>query len=562
MASQEKYTILYGRLSQEDMQKRSGKEDDSNSIQNQRLLLEKYATEKGFTNTRFIYDDGYTGTNFNRPGWQEVIELIESDQVATLIVKDMSRLGREYLQVGQYTELVFPSYGVRFIAVNDGVDSLVESSNDFTPFRNIINELYAKDTSQKGRSSVKLKAGTGARVSSRPNYGYMKDPDDPKRHLVPDPNTAPVVKHIFALCASGLGPTRIANQLKSEKIYCPVYYNYLKYGARCKDLDESDPYGWASRTVGQILENEVYLGVTINMKSTTISYKNKKRIQRPESEQFRFEGTHEPLIDRQTWEIVQDIRQHKRRRTNFDEQDMFSGLVYCKDCGGTMVIHRSHAMDSSKNGFICSKYKKTGRGNCTGHYIRESELAAIVLDDIRRVTHFARQNERKFAEYIGMKRTKEAQKEIRGLEKQIVAMTKRQSELMSLFKRLYEDNVLGRIPDEQYRILSAEYTSEQESIKNALPELTTHLQELKDSTTNFDRFLENAHKYTEIDELTPELLHTFIKRIEVGERAKKYSRSAPQEIVIHYRDIGILDDMPQELEDILIQVAELDLEIA
>ena len=438
----------------------------------------------------------------------------------------------------------------------------MESSNDFTPFRNIINEFYCKDCSNKGRAVVKLKAQTGARIATRPLYGYMKDPDDPKRHIVPDPDTAPVVKRIFTLCADGMGPSKIAQQLEADQIPTPSYYCYEKYGVKLTGLDTSHPFAWSATTISRILENETYLGVTVNMKTTTVSYKNKKRIDRPESEQFRFEGTHKPLIDSQTWEIVQDNRRHKRRYTRFEEPSLFSGLVYCMDCGGTMVIHRSHAMEAYKNSFMCSKYKKMGRGNCTGHYIRESELAAIVLDDIRRGTHFARQNERKFAEYIGMKRTKEAQKEIRGLEKQIAAMTKRKSELMSLFKRLYEDNVLGRIPDEQYRILSNEYITEQENIKNALPELTTHLQELKDSTSNFDRFLENAHKYTEINELTPELLHTFIKRIEVGERAKKYSRNAPQDIVIHYRDIGILDDMPQELEDILIQVAELDLEIA
>lgn len=219
-----------------------------------------------------------------------------------------------------------------------------------------------------------------------------------------------------------------------------------------------------------------------------------------------------------------------------------------------MVLHRTHGKDPSQNCFICSTYKKKGKGKCTGHYIRESDLYAIVLDDIRWVTHFARQNERKFAEYIGMKRAKEAQKEIRGLEKQIAAMRKRQSELMSLFKRLYEDNVLSRIPDEQYRILSNEYITEQESINTSLPELTAHLQALKDSTSNFDRFLENARNYTEIAELTPELLHTFIKRIEVGERTRRYSRSAPQEIVIHYRDIGVVDDMPQKIENILMQV--------
>ena len=220
MASNEKYTILYGRLSQEDTQK-TNKTDDSNSIQNQKLLLEKYAAEKGFANTLFLYDDGYSGTNFNRPGWQQVMELMENGQVEALIVKDMSRLGREYLQVGQYTELIFPSYGVRFIAVNDGVDSLYESTNDFTPFRNLMNEFYAKDCSKKGRSVVRLKAETGARVSSRPRYGYMKDPADPKRHMVPDLETAPVVRYIFDLCVSGKGPAQIAKQLKKDKIPTP-----------------------------------------------------------------------------------------------------------------------------------------------------------------------------------------------------------------------------------------------------------------------------------------------------------------------------------------------------
>ena len=463
--------------------------------------------------------------------------------------------------MGQYTELVFPSYGVRFIAVNDGVDSLVESSNDFTPFRNIINELYAKDCSQKGRSSVKIKAETGARVASRPNYGYMKDPEDPKRHIVPDPDTAPVVKRIFALCTSASAPQGLPTSCAKRRSLHRHHY-YTKYGVQTSSLDVSKPYAWSSATVSKILEDEVYLGVTINMKTTTISYKNKKRIKRPESEQLRFEGTHEALIDRQTWEIVQDNRRHKRRYTRFEEPSLFSGLVTCKDCGATMTLIRTHRARSRKARFICSNYRKNSKTTCSVHGIREEDLYAIVLNDFRRVTHFARQNERRFAKYIGMKRTKEAQKEIRGLEKQIAAMTKRQSELMSLFKHLYEDNVLGRIPDEQYRILSNEYITEQENIKNALTELTTHLQELKDSTSNFDRFLDNAHKYAEINELTPELLHTFIKRIEVGERAKKYSRRAPQDIIIHYCDIGIIDDMPQELEDILIQVAELDLEIA
>lgn len=556
MASQEKYTILYGRLSQEDIQK-TNRKDDSNSIQNQRLLLEKYAADHGFENTRFIYDDGYSGTNFNRPGWQEFLELMDAGKVETLIVKDMSRLGREYLQVGQYTELIFPSNGIRFIAVNDGVDSLYESTNDFTPFRNIMNEFYAKDCSKKGRSVVRLKAETGARIASRPCYGYMKDPADPKRHIIPDPDSAWVVKHIFQLCVEGKGPTQIAKQLTREKIFSPVSFYYEKYGVELTGESPAEPYKWSAQTVARILEDETYLGHTVNLKTTTLSYKNKKTIQRPESERLRFENTHEPLIDRQTWEIVQSIRQHKRRRANFAEQNIFSGLVYCMDCGGTMVLHRAHTMDAVKNNFMCSTYKKKGKDVCSAHYIRELDLYAIVLDDLRRVTHFARQNQRRFAEYIGMKMGKEAVKEISLLQKKLDAMTRRRGELSALFKRLYEDSVLGRIPDEQYRLLSQDYMAEQKAIDEELPQLTEALQNLKDSSTNIDRFLENARKYTEIPELTTEILHTFIERIEVGKREERYSRTAPQEIRIVYRDIGLIDELPETMRGQTVTKAEL-----
>lgn len=548
MASNEKYTILYGRLSQEDTQK-ANKADDSNSIQNQKLLLERYAADKGFTNTLFLSDDGYSGTNFNRPGWQQVMELMESGQVETLIVKDMSRLGREYLQVGQYTELIFPSYGVRFIAVNDGVDSLYEATNDFTPFRNFMNEFYAKDSSKKGRSVVRLKAETGARVASRPRYGYMKDPADPKRHMVPDPETAPVVRYIFDLCVSGKGPSQIAKQLKKDEIPTPGYHYYQKYGAELTNASITEPYNWSQRTVAGILEDETYLGHTINLKSTTVSFKNKKRIERPESEQLRFENTHEALVTQQTWEIVQDIRKHKRRRANMAEQNIFSGLVYCMDCGGTMVLHRAHTMDAVKNNFMCSTYKKKGKDVCSGHYIREQELNAIILDDIRRITHFARQNELRFAEHIRKKQGKEAQREIAMLQKKIDTMQKRQDELTKLFKRLYEDSVLGRIPDEQYRILSQEYTAEQKEIQEQLPTMEARLQELKDSSSNIARFIENAKRYSEIPELTSEILRIFVKRVEVGKRAEKYSRTAPQEVRIYYRDIGLVDEVPQSMAE-------------
>lgn len=307
----------------------------------------------------------------------------------------------------------------------------------------------------------------------------------------------------------------------------------------------TDPYAWVARTVSDILENEAYLGHTVNLKSTTVSFKNKKKIQRPESEQLRFENTHEPLIDQQTWDIVQDIRKHKRRRANMAEQNIFSGLVYCADCGGTMVLHRAHTMDAVKNNFMCSTYKKKGKDVCSGHYIREVELAAILLDDIRRVTHFARQNEMLFAKHISQKQSKEAQKEIAQLQREVDALSRRQAELTALFKRLYEDNVLGRIPDEQYRILSQGYTEEQKQLRERLPVAEARLEELKSTATNVARFIENAKKYSQIDELTSEILRTFIQKVTIGERSKKHSRNAVQEIKIYYRDVGLLDDVPE-----------------
>lgn len=543
MASIEEYTILYGRLSSEDMQK-GNRTDDSNSIQNQRLLLEKYAAEKGFCNTKFIYDDGYTGTNFKRPGWQEVMSLMEAGKVRTLIVKDMSRLGREYLQVGQYTELVFPRYGVRFIAVNDGVDSLYESTNDFTPFRNIMNEFYAKDASRKLRAIVKLKAESGARIGTREPIGYIKDPADPKRRIIPDPDTVHIVRYIFQLCMEGYGPYQIANRLKEERVPNPSAFYYHHHGVIPCGGTLDDPFDWKQRTVARILENEVYLGHTVNMKSTTISYKNKKKIMRPESEQVRFENTHEPIIDQQTWDIVQEIRKHKHRRTNLGEENIYTGLVYCADCGKKMNLFRSRSKGCTKNEFICSTYRQKGKGACSVHTLRQSVLEAVLLDDIQRVTHFARQNEEQFAELIRQRHHKESQREIQQLQKEQDAMTKRLEELTRLFKSLYEDNVLGRIPHDQFRILSQSYTEEQRVIQERMQKQGERLCSLKESVGGVTRFMNKAKKYTQITELTSEILWTFIERIEICEREEKHRHYTPQEVRIYYRDIGLLDEIP------------------
>lgn len=538
MANQERYTILYARLSQEDDIK-----GDSNSIVNQKHMLEKYAQENGFCNTKFLYDDGFSGTNFNRPSWNEVMALVENEQVETLIVKDLSRLGREYLEVGRLTELVFPSCGVRFIAINDGVDSLYESSNDFTPMRNWFNELHAKDSSKKVRAVKRMQAERGEILGGRPPYGYRRD-ETVRKGIVPDEEAGEVVRRIFGLCAAGKGPNQIARVLTQEQVLNPTNYYYRKTGASHKSLDTAMPYRWTSSSVTAILNNRTYLGHMPGLRTTTLSYKNKKAVYHDESEQILVENTHEALITQEQWDMVQELRQRKKRTPKqMDEPNLFSGLVHCIDCGKPLVLHRAHTMDAIKNNFMCYTYKKKGKDICSSHYIREQDLIHIILDDLRRVTHFARQKEALFAEYINRKNSVELRREITGLQRELDAARRRDTELTALFKRLYEDNVLGRVTNEQFRLLSGDYNDEQKLLRDAIPAKEVKLQKLMDSASNVDAFIEKAKRYTEIRELTPEILRLFISRIEVGEKSEKYSRTAEQAIRIVYRDVGIMDSV-------------------
>lgn len=541
MAGQ-KVNILYARLSQED--ERAG---DSNSIVNQRRMLAKYAKDNGFENTLFLADDGYSGTNFERPSWKKIIEMIEKDEVASLIVKDLSRAGREYLQVGYYTEIYFPQKGVRFIAINDGVDSLVEGSSDFNPIRNWANELHAKETSKKVRAVKRMQAERGERLGGAPPYGYKKKSPDSKE-LVPDEVTAPIVKHIFELCASGKGPNQIARQLKEEHVLTPSNYQNQQTGTMYRNADTLHPYNWAGGSVAGILKNIIYLGHTIGLKNTTISYKNKTAVRRPESERLLVENTHEPIVSQELWDIVQDVRTHKYRLSkHMEEPNIFAGLVYCADCGRNMVLTRTEHMKKSQYYFRCSLYKRATEF-CSPHQIREVYLKQIVLDDLRRVTHFARMKERQFAEYINRKNSTELQKEITRLQKELDAMKKRSNELSKLFKRVYEDHVLGAITSEQFRMLSSSYNTEQKTLEEAIPEREKQLEKLKASVANVESFIEKAKRYTSIKELTPELLRLFIQRIEIGERSKKHAKTASQNIRIVYRDIGAVDSMMLEGE--------------
>ncbi len=530
--SNQKITALYCRLSQEDMRQGS-----SDSIVNQRMILENYAKENGFENTRVFADDGYTGVNFERPAFKQILDLIEKNEVATLITKDLSRLGRNYIEVGSYTEIYFPRNNVRYIAINDNFDSLYTEGNELAPFKNLFNEWYARDTSKKIRAVKRAKAEKGERIGSRPPYGYVKDPNDSKKIIVNE-ETAPVVRRIFSMCVEGLGPTVIANKLKELQILTPVMYEYRKSGTAVTHLDPDRPYDWNAKTVADILSKEDYIGNTVNCRYTVLSYKDKRKMKRDASEQLRFENTHEPIIDKQTWEMVQKLRSGKRRRNSMGEMSKYSGLLFCSNCGSKLYFYRKRADDPKSYSFNCSHYRNNAKKKCTPHRIREAVLDEILLEEIRRITYTARSREREFAEYINRKSSSENRKELSAKQREYDRLTKRMTELNALFKRLYEDNVLGRITNEHFRMLSDGYTDEQKEISAALPEFEKEIQGLKETVSNVDKFISMAKKYTRITELTPEILHTFVSKIVIHERTERYKQNSEQQIDIYFRYIG------------------------
>ena len=525
-------TALYARLSKDDEQ-----QGPSLSIENQKRILETFARDNGFLNCRFFVDDGWSGANFQRPGFMEMMDCVESGEVKCVITKDLSRMGRNYLQVGMFTEITFPKKGVRFIAINDGVDS-AQGENDLTPLKNLFNEWMVRDTSKKIKAVKRAKGMSGKPTTTQPVYGYLMGEDE---RFIVDEEAAAVVKRIFALCAAGNGPSRIATILTKEKVFCPSYYTYQKYGLTHSALDITKPYHWSDSAVANLLENEIYLGNTVNYRFSTRSYKDERKMEHPREECLVFENTHPAIISKEVWDIVQRVRKNKRRRTKMDEQNKYSGLVICADCGKTMVLHRAHTMSADYNHFTCRTYKKDGEA-CTAHYIRECILDEIVLEDLRRVTAEAREHPQEFAEYLNSKQSAELQKEIRRLEKEKAAMQKRKAELDAIFKKLYEDSVLGRITAEQFQMLSTSYTEEQAKLTESLPQREAEIQRLKETVSNTAAFLDKAKRYTDIQALTPELLRLFIQKIVVHEKEVKWSKHAPQTVEIHYADIGCMEN--------------------
>lgn len=534
-------TALYCRLSRDD-----DLQGDSNSIIHQKEILGKYAADNGFRNPQFYVDDGWSGTNFDRPDFQRMIADMDAGRISTIIVKDMSRLGRDYLKVGYYTEIAFPDADVRFIAINNGVDSANQQDSDFTPFLNIINEWYAKDTSKKILAVFKAKGQSGKPLTTNPPYGYIKDPED-KTHWLPDPEAAPVVKQIYALCMQGYGPTQIANELTRQRIYNPVYHAAQMGLTLPARQSYDDPYSWRQSTVAHILERQEYLGHTVNFRSRRKSYKQKKKIQNPASEWMVFENTHEAIIDEETFRVVQNIRQNRRRRASLGDMGKLAGLMYCGDCGAKMYQVRGKDWDYSKWYFTCASYRKATKP-CSSHQIRNVVVERLVLEQLKRVFTFSKDHEDEFVKLMTQRSSAEHSRLMREYRKDCDQAKARISQIDTIIQRLYEDNVSGKVSDDRYMKMSAGYETEQAELQARLDEIESFLQEQKEQAAGINAFLQIVRRYSEIAELDATTLHEFVEKIRVFQATKDNAGHRMQHVKIYFNFIGEIY-VPEEFID-------------
>ena len=529
----QKITALYPRLSHEDEL-----QGESNSISNQKRILETYAKQNGFSNLRWYTDDGYSGANFQRPGFQAMLADIEAGKVGTVIVKDMSRLGRNYLQVGMYTEMIFPQKGVRFIAINDGVDSANGGmDNDFTPLRNLFNEWLVRDTSKKIKAVKRSKGMSGKPITSKPVYGYLMDEDE---NFIIDEEAAPVVRQIYSLCLAGNGPTKIARMLTEQQIPTPGTLEYRRTGST-RRYHPGYECKWATNTVVHLLENREYTGCLVNFKTEKPSYKLKHSIENPPEKQAVFENHHEPIIDRETWERVQELRKQRKRPNRYDEVGLFSGILFCADCGSVMYQQRYQTDKRKQDCYICGSYKKR-TADCTAHFIRTDLLTAGVLSNLRKVTSYAAKHEARFMKLLIEQNEDGDRRRNAAKKKELEAAEKRIAELSAIFKRLYEDSVTGRISDERFTELSADYEAEQKELKERAARLREELSKAQEATANAEKFMNVVRRHTTIEELTPTLLREFVEKIVVHESValdgKRRGKLRRQEIEIYYSFVG------------------------
>ena len=527
---QQRITALYCRLSNED-----DLEGESNSISNQRAILLKYAQDHGFRNTQFFVDDGYTGTNFNRPAMQELLSLVEAGQVGTIIVKDLSRFGRDYLQVGQYLEMDFPMQNVRFIAINDGVDS-AKGDDDFTPVRSLFNDFYAKDTSRKVRAVLQAKGKSGQHLN-RPMYGYREAPDTKGKWII-DEQYAPVVKRMFDLAMEGKGSRQIANLLEAERVFNPSAVNDLRHGR----TPQRDPYKWYNNTVRKMLRSREYTGCTVNFKTYSKSYKLKKRLNNDPEKMLLIPDTQEAIVPIAQWERVQELLDEKRRPTKEpNRQGLFSGLVFCADCGTRLYYHANPKGKTNKDSYYCGKYS-LGRGDCTAHYIRESVLRDIVLNQIKYMTSYVFAETMDFADEWMQGQHKQQEKELCHAKKRLAQARKRSEEIDDLLMHTYEDYAKGVLTLERYQKMFAKYEQEQSELDEEIATLDKKVRRDEEVSASYDRFMDLIRKYVGagIEELTPTMVNEFVKKIIVHE-ADYSTGKRVQQIEIIFNFIGELD---------------------
>lgn len=528
-------TALYCRLSRDD-----GTESESNSIGNQKKLLSQKAKEMGLTDTKYYVDDGYTGTNFNRPGFQQLIDDIEIGLVSAVMVKDLSRLGRDYVSVGNYTDSYFPEHNVRFIAVNDAIDS-DEGESEIAPFKNILNEMYARDISKKIRSSHRLRGSMGEPLS-QPPYGYMKSAENKKKWII-DPEAATVVKSIFKMCLDGKGNETIARELQENKVLIPMAYWQSKGLNRGGKKTQTNPYKWCKTTVQKILSQQEYCGDIINFKTYSKSFKNKTRYENSKENWAVFKNVNEPIINRETFETVQKfISKTKRRAPKKEngERSIFNGLIYCGDCHSKMRYHTSTS-NKEIHYFTCSDNKVDYRGKCPGrHYVRADALEEVVKLELRRLVEMLEIDESYFAQLLLRKNDEEREKDKKFLESELQKAIARSGTVSQLYEKLYEDNVIGKVSDEWFIELSHKYEKERMDLKAKIADTRYKIEELKNNNSEYGKFILAIRRFMQMDNLTSPLLRELIDHIDIFE-TEGTGKSRTQRIVIYYRFIGYIE---------------------
>lgn len=536
MAKDNRITALYERLSRDNEM-----QGESNSITNQKKYLEDYAVQHGFGNIQHFSDDGYSGTNFNRPAFNSLLTEIEAGRVGTVIVKDMSRFGRNYLQVGFYTEMMFPKKNVRFIAVNNGVDSANPADNDFTPFLNIMKEWYAKDTSKKIKAVFKAKMRDGKRVSGAVPYGYYRKPED-KQTLYVDEASASVVRRIFQLACDGMGATAIADTLSEDKILIPSAYARQNHPEDCQCTNYHDPYTWNATTVGYILNRREYLGHTVLGKTTRDNFKTKRKRIANEDELLVFYNTHEAIIDQETYDKAQRMRKRVSPRRNSEKPaHRLSGLLYCADCGSRLAYINSKPKDGkiydSNQAFRCSRYHNKYH-SCTGHYIKASTIEMLIYQATKRVSLYVLKDEKEFVEQLKAQYELQCEKDNTDDKKELLEAKRRMMDLDDLIKGLYENFTLGRLPERQFNRLMTEYDTEQSSLEQRISELETATERISTKAVQIDKFVRLVKKYRDFEELTTPMLNDFIEKVVIHEAEGGRTKDRTQQVDIYFNFIG------------------------